>query len=296
MATTATANLPCDNSTAANYRLWAAFISQSFYNFGWTQTSDSGQATSGSIGSLPNWSGVALPSNIATNYEVWKAADSAASTTPIYVKVEYGTSGAVEIRVTVGSGSNGSGAITGTTTGALIPTNNTTYANNGSTLYPSFASGTAGEIRFMLYQGTGDCTVFGIERSKDTSGNVTTSYVTFLCANAAGTNAWLQYTLYLGGLSLNDNWVTTTGSNQMGTGNYFGTTAAYPIFPMVGFVGNPMLGFLSAQASDVGEGAMITISIYGGNHTYIATKVSNFASMGKMNLNGNSGACLMRYE
>lgn len=296
MATTATANVPADNSTAANYRLWAAFISQQFYNFGWTQTSDTGQITSGSIGSLPNWSAVALPTSITTNYEVWKANDASASTTPIYIKVEYGaTSTTIQIRITVGTGSSGAGAITGATIGPIIITNNTTYANNGSTSIPCFASGTAGEIRFIMWQGNATYdTIFGIERSKDSSGNVTTGYFTFLCCCAPGTNANQQ--TILGSLVTLKETNIITFTSTTGTMNFNGTTAAAPVFPLVGFIGNPMLGFASALAADVGEGATVTVSIYGSNHTYLATKAGSLSAIGKLSTNGSNGAVLMRYE
>jgi hypothetical protein len=295
---TATANCPVDNSTTTNYRLWAAFISQSFYNFGWTQTSDSGQCTSGSIGSLPVWSSVAIPVSIATNYEVWKAADTAASTTPIYVKIEYGaTSTTVEIRITVGTGSNGSGTITGPNTGTLIVTNAGTYANNGSTAIPCFASGSAGEIRFLMWQGNASfSTIFGIERSKDTSGNITTTYFTFIFACAAGTVASQQSILGALITIKEINWITVTCSSNSNSENFNGGTAANPVFPLVGYVGNPMLGFASACANDVGEGAMVTVTIYSSSHTYIAVKSGSYSAIGKLNTNGVSGAALMRYE
>ena len=286
---TSTANCPCDNSTLANYKSWAQFISNFFTTAGWTQTSDTGQVV---------WSSAALPTSIASNYEVWKAADSAASTTPIYVKIEYGaTSSVVEIRVTVGTGSNGSGTITGPLIGPIVITNNGTYSNQGGTTIPCYASGNAGEIRVMLWQGNSLVeTIFGIERSKDTSGAVTTSYFTFLCANAQGTNSFNQQSIVGSSTTAKEtNWMTFCCSTGSGTEN-FTTTASQPIWPLVGSLGNPMLGFGCACGADVGEGATVTVSIYGTNHTYIATKQNSLGNIGRLNLAGATGAVLMRYE
>jgi hypothetical protein len=284
---TATSNVVCDNSSLANFKSWAQFISNFFATAGWTQTADTGQVNWGTIASVPSSAYV---------YEIWKAADSQASTTPIYVRMEYGFSAtSPRMQITVGTGSNGSGTITGPTMGVYQITGN--YANQGGTTYPCYASGDAGEIRFMMWQSnTAVETLFGIERSKDSSGAKTTDYFTLNACNATS-NAFIQQSI-LGSLVTPRElqWMSFGSSNAIATETFNGTTASNPVFPRIGKQGNPMLGWVTTTAADVAEGASVTVSIYGANHTYIATKVNNINQVGQLVASGNSTAVLMRYE
>jgi hypothetical protein len=288
---TNTANLVADNSSLANFKSWAQFISNFFATAGWTQTTDTGQVNWGTIASVPSSTYV---------YEIWKAADSQASTTPIYVKMEYGFSATlVGIRVTTGTGSNGSGTLTGAIMGPY--TGAGTPANQGGTTYPCYASGDSGDIRFMMWQSNATVeSIFGIERSKDSSGAKTTDYFSLLLTNAGNANGWVQQTT-LGGLvtSAETNFVSVSSSNAGASETFNSTTAANPVFPLIGKLGNPMLGFCMALAADVSEGASVTVSIYGANHTYIATKLGSVQNMTVYSAGSHAGqktATLMRYE
>jgi hypothetical protein len=306
MSTTATGTYPCDNSSLTNFKAWGTPISAAFSAFGWTQTSDTGQI---------NWSTIgAVPSN-AYPYEVWKAADAAASTTPIYVKIGYGYSTtAVGIQITVGTGSNGSGTITGIISGysnVSIVTGSfgtTTLANQGATLYNSFFSGTAGEMRMLLWVGStaaGVQNIFAIERSKDSSGNPTTAYFSVLYASDTNLAfAQRQQSVLTSGATPGfETGIISFGPTAgTGTGSFNGTVAAYPVFPLIGSIGNPMLGMMSAAALDVANGTTVTVStLYGSTHTYIACKsLSGFTNgiggIGTLSIGGVKMAVLMRYE
>jgi hypothetical protein len=286
---TATSNVVSDNSSLANFKSWAQFISNFFTTAGWTQTTDTGQVNWGTIASVPSSTYV---------YEIWKAADSQASTTPIYVKVEYGFSSTqVGIRITTGTGSNGSGTLTGATMGPYVIANGTT-ANQGGTTYPCYASGDAGEIRFMMWQSNTTAEqIFGIERSKDSSGAKTTDYFSLLATGANSSGSFVQQTTLAALVTLREqNWVAVACSNASNTETFNSTTAANPVFPLVGKLGNPMLGFCMTTANDVAEGASVTVNIYAANHTYIATKLGSISNMSKFTTSGSSTAALMRYE
>ena len=301
---TATGNYVADNSTLANFKSWAMAISAAFSAFGWTQTTDTGQV---------NWSTISAVPSSAYVYEVWKAADTQAATPPIFVKMEYGYSSTqVGIRVTVGTSSNGSGGITGAVSfnAAIVTNNGAVFANQGSTAYACYFSGDAGEFRMLLWSlnntTLGVTTAFGIERSKDATGAKTTDYFTSLAASSASNmsaNVRQQTTLTGGTVtSMELNFVTcsaTTGSN---TAAFGGTVAAFPVFPLIGKLGNPMLGWMNCVGSDVADGATVTVaSMYGGTHTFIATKSAGltspgFSRRGLYTSNGLAGALLMRYE
>jgi hypothetical protein len=289
---TATATVVCDNSTLANFKSWAQAISSAFSTLGWTQTADTGQV---------NWSTIASVPSSTYVYEIWEAADSASSTTPIFVKFEYGFSSAsVAFRVTVGSGSNGSGTITGSVIG---PWATTGLANQGATTFNCYFSGDAGTFRLMMWQTfTLGCTVFGIERSRDTSGAETTDYVTALMAAANSTGgAWHQQTMVSGsptvcpaGGAIN----SSNGSVATAFATATGKVAAFPVIPIVGYPGNQMLGFVAAVAADVNEsnGTPATVNIYGSNHSYLFSKQGDLTLWGEVNPNGVGGAAGMLYE
>ncbi len=156
-----TLTLTADSSTDAAFRAWGGGISAAIAGLGLVQTADTGQI---------NWTTVNKPAGVSTwtGYEIWRFADALQATVPIYFKLEYG-SGASNasfpaMRITVGTGSDGAGTITGTYfpgvaassstvnfgtfTGAwntLGPTPTTVYANGGTSalcllLWPTFTS------------------------------------------------------------------------------------------------------------------------------------------------------------
>ena len=294
---TFTTNSVCDNSTLTNFKQWAQTISTAFSTLGWVQTADTGQV---------NWSTIsAVPTN-AYVYEIWKANDTLASTLPIYVKVEYGSSTTVvALRFTVGTSSNGSGTITGTTMTQTPWVSVPSLANQGTTAFPCYFSGTAGEFRMYLWQSLSASigAFFMIERSKDASGNNTAEYFTAIesnCANQTSGTPPRQQTVLASGLVSNmENGAISIGLTVgSGTGQFNGSVAAFPVFPVVGKLGNPMLGLMSAVATDVSDGATVTVtSMYGTTHTFIAmTKgVMTNGFAGRNSYGINMGG-LMRYE
>lgn len=93
----------------ATFREWGSDFAAKLAAVGLVQTSDTGQI---------NWVTVTRPGiNTNAGYEIWRFNDTQQGTAPIYLRIDYGTgSGATSPRMlfTVGTGSNGSGTITGT--------------------------------------------------------------------------------------------------------------------------------------------------------------------------------------
>ena len=289
MATTSTTTLAASNANVTNFRAWTQAITAALSLFGWTQTSDTGQA---------NLTTATVPSSNYV-YQIWKATDAAASTTPIYLRLDFGyNTSNPSCKFTIGSGSDGAGNITGGVVGPCSMTGGDTNLSNQSatTKYNCYFSGNAGEFRIMLWQNNSNaCCVVGIERSKDTSGNVTTAYVTLLSLNA-NSNQWFQQTMVGSNVTPQEFAVVTfCSSSNPQTGSFGGSTLAAPVFPLIGQLGNPMLGFFCAASADASEGGTVTVNVYGAAHTCLATKQNNIGnSLGKL---GNSGgALLMRYE
>src|SRR5512146_67373 len=179
---TATANLVHDSSTLANLQSWAQFIFDGFNTTaGWTQTSDTGQTAPSSASSLTT-----------SYYFLFRMADGLQTSCPVFVKITYGASAtSVQFTISVGQGSDGAGSLTGAVSD--VPGNGLT-TNQGVATFPCYVSGDSGSIRFMMWQSNtaNTCRVFGIERSKNSSGSNTGDYVTFINAdaNANNTNNW----------------------------------------------------------------------------------------------------------
>lgn len=92
-----------DHSSDAGFRAWGSELATKFAAAGLIQTADTGQI---------NWVTVTRPGvNTIAGYEIWKFPDSS-----IYFKLQYGTfttTTAPKMTIQFGTGSNGSGTLTG---------------------------------------------------------------------------------------------------------------------------------------------------------------------------------------
>lgn len=107
--TTASTATRLRSDSDATFREWGLEMSTQLAAVGLVQTADTGQV---------NWTTVTRPAaNTLGGYEIWRFNDALQSTAPIFMRVEYrsgSTNQVPKIRITVGTGSNGSGTITGT--------------------------------------------------------------------------------------------------------------------------------------------------------------------------------------
>lgn len=129
--TTASTNTVIDQTSDATFRVWIAeVITAMFTLVGLTQTADTGQINTATV-TRPG------TANTVAGYVIGRFNDTLQSTVPIFFKLEFGTGGTAttspNMWLTVGTGSNGSGTITGTTTtrntivGGVAASNVTTY-------------------------------------------------------------------------------------------------------------------------------------------------------------------------
>lgn len=98
-----------DHGGDAGFRAWGSELAAKMAAAGLVQTSDTGQI---------NWVTVTRPgTNTDAGYEIWQMNDTPQGTAPVYFRIDYGTGTAAtapRIKITSGTGSNGSGTITGT--------------------------------------------------------------------------------------------------------------------------------------------------------------------------------------
>lgn len=274
-----------DLSTLANFKAWAQIISNAIASFGWTQSADSGQV---------NWSSIAtVPTANTWVYEIWKSADTLSATNPIFLKIEYGNVSATpSIAVTVGSGSNGTGTLTNAATRNLLTI--TLPANSTTTLFECDLSGSTSRFAFTMWRGLPLPTFFSVERSHDTNGNETGSYVTYLNAGTALLTPFCyQQSIYpssAGGPLFYEKFGMTFHTANASSVNVGNAIVAVPFWPLVGKIDNPLLGAVCVKDADIADGLIFTVNIYSAIHTYIVTKTSALWGDNAAN------AIAMRYE
>jgi hypothetical protein len=290
------------SSGANNVTFTATCSGQSYIGF--TNASGVSETHAGSVtaasapaSSLNQSSGTSAGFWIPYNYEVWVSNGPQSVASPIYLKLVYGetaaTGGAVGMPYlvyAVGTSTNNTGMIIGN------------YYNPGSQTYSEYNSaalglagfaaslfecdfaGDADSFRMIMWRthSNANCPfALVIERARDLAGNTLPTYWTAL---TSGFNNTAQQSVFQFGSGPSAGYTTASwvslplaGSNgTLNTGSCNGQIPAMPVFPIVGFVGNPILGTVLFLQNDVAEGSLVNVVMYGASCTYLCSKVSPF--------------------
>jgi|SRR5579862_3083457 len=295
-----------DNSTLANFKSWASTISAFFTTAGWSKSSDTGQVNWSTIGSVPT---------VGTYvYEIWTPGDGL---TAFYLKVEYGTGSASSntapaIRLSIGTSTNGAGTLTGFVTSTVVVPPTSQTVTSTVTQWQCYFSGDTGRIGVMMWRDDNPI-FFGVQRSLNSSGTTTSSYVTLLANGVNGTSSssFQQSVVFGVGVSTlitpaaNDGGMIALfphgNSNTSASALFNGNAAISPVFPLVGYYDNPMDIAAVGCYNDFTEGSTYVIASanmpYGVSHTYLCGKKGAFPTIAT---NGASAASecafLMRYD
>jgi hypothetical protein len=285
-----------------------------------TVVNASGVNESGSTGAVTAQSTV--PGSNTYIYEIWQPNDGL---TTFYVKVEYGNVGSTNcpnVRLSLGTGSNGSGTLSGLTFGP-VSVSNTIWTGASPYTPPSTSiqyecnfSGAAGRFGAMMWRNTTASNgnwMFAIERSINSSGVYTNVYVTLyfggysLPVNNSQPSAFGQRSLHLtagaGPSSSNNSSAGTNGANGglIVRGWCGGTTSVFnggiPVdlaTPNVGDYDYPGTVVGSAYGADITEGATFPLTVYGATKTYMPSKAQTFTYAGPNNISGY--ALCLRYD
>lgn len=174
-------------STDAEFRAWATAVHDMLVEAGLTQTADTGQI---------NLATVLRPAaNASAGYEIFRFNDAEQATLPIFLKVFYGMGNPANlpgINIHVGTGTNGSGTLTGQTTGlgATIngPSNTAPVSGQTRPAWAAYADG-ALSVAFGLDEAAGRGSFFLIERPKLADGTRTTDgYLYFARGYGSGSS------------------------------------------------------------------------------------------------------------
>ena len=250
--------------------------------------------TTGAVGTTSWSAGFSYTATAGTLYlqpafSIFYAADTLAYMSPIYVKVEfaqYATTTSPWCRIQISTtGTNGYGSLLGVVSAPFFAVNN--QASDNANLRPCYASGNAGNIRFLLTApiGVGTSDLYTglwvvISRSKDTGGNDTGTYICMWAGNnyqlstaqtvfsAGGTNT-VDTSGYLIGLC---GGFSGASAGAWGVG---GVSTVTPIFQNIGGFTNPNQDFLGGSPTDFKNGTFAAISVYGTPHNYIVWEASS---------------------
>lgn len=291
-------------ATDAAFRLWGEALSDNLAAVGLTQTGDTGQI---------DWTTVTAPVAATTyqGYEIWRFNDTAHATVPIFIKIEYG-SGSTDgtrpnLRVSVGTGSNGAGTLTGVTILAATALNTTgTGATSAVNHFACYNTAT-GSLWFAIKgidsaSAGGPGMFFGIFRHVNDSGVPDT------------TGAEVIYNINSASGIVRVNYSTSTGlvtGSQRGSWAPGGVTAGYaaslavantvPVFTMPVFNGawQRLGGIFGIWYYDFALGQRVTFSPFGTSRTYIALN-NNVAGSGSPKgtdqAAGANGSALLIFE
>lgn len=300
MATRSSSTLLADNTVQANFRAWAQFVEDTLVTTGgWVVTSDTGQT-------LPSALTVPGAANAKRGYRIYRMADALQATSPFYMRVDYGSGGATGnpgLWLTIGTGSDGSGNITGIlwNGGAVTAANVSTQSTSTTQVNNSYGSASTNRVTLGMFiqAATTLPLVLSIERSKDASG-ADTGDGFLLCYSAAA--ARLERSRYiiaaggaqpteelgLGYLLTAQNPTQSFGANVgVGMVTHFKGIAQQPGMNL-GVVGN----------NDVASETTFTMSIYGSNHTYLqlGSQIFPAVSVGGSSTQDSIKRLVMRYD
>lgn len=278
--------------TDSEFRALIQFIANTLESGGVTKTADTGQID-------PLTATFPGTNSTSAGYEIREFTDALAGTDPVVMRIDY-RRGVVtnrsELGITLGTGSDGSGNITGVEMAAV------NFELNNST--QSAACHISAETnRFsILFHASGSVngSRLGIERTLDTNGNVTNAGLLVQHAasnsytqrfiNYQGTNPAVDTSSIGGGCLPPASQTTGLHSN--------GNVAVYPNFFFgVGETLVPGKNFVGGFVTDFTVGNQYTVSLLGTDHNMLFGAQATSGGLARMNVpNHGVFGLLMRYE
>jgi hypothetical protein len=231
-------------------------------------------------------SGVTAPVSDATHWspyymEIWK---TGGGLTPIYLKVEYGCSAtAANPQMSFQLGTTWSSGASGFLSGNVSLTEQ--VFNGSGTIAATecdfWGDGNNGFVCNLFRGGAASPgpAIWGFERSINgqvaSAPNYTSDYVTYVKGFSAAAN-WWQQTMWLTAIPSNATRVNYGNTMTLGalTGSLIvnNTTPAFPVWPLLGYCGNPMTILIAQQVVDSTEGSQQACTVYGASHNFLLTK------------------------
>lgn len=250
------------------FRQWAQGVSDTFTAF-LVKTADTGQIANPIVAVRP-------AINSAAGYEVFRFDDTHQPDYPLFIKVEYGvgsTQTIPTIWITVGTGSDGAGAITGVRLARLLL--NRGAPPTAGVSYEHAASGGDGWFALAMALGSTTGLFLLIDRNRDINGDPTADCVFLLASPSSGSTLFATLPpAPATAVSIN------AGSSGVGPPVLFAPSTTteisnrngeVPIFPIEPFLGRrqpPLLVGCVVHNVDVGVGVVFQTVMYGSTKTF----------------------------
>jgi len=278
MATRFSASLVPDCSTTANIRAWAQFIEDLLVTTGgWVVTTDTGQT-------LPSLLAVPGAPSTKVGYRIYRMNDALQATSPVFIRIDFGSaafsSATPGIGLIIGTGSNGSGTITGIVLnfGGSGGTTFLASQSNAVTAFTSYGSAGPGRVCLSMFTSGNSAIqwVMGIERTKDATGADTGIGLLVISGGGIveGTlNNGMAYSHYLvlagGTQPATEQGLSYILSTQNPTQTFSPGDIGLGIpIPFKGVAQQPGTHFLITNTNDVSVEGYISLILYGQTRTY----------------------------
>jgi hypothetical protein len=278
-----------DNSSIGNFKDWAQSIETAFTTFGWSRHSDSGQVDWGTIAAVPGASTYV--------YAIMKPGDAG---TAFYVKLEWGGSTTNPIfRISIGTGTNGSGTLTGFVTTA---TQLLSATNGGSTTFECNYSGDDNRVSIMMNRvpsNANQAMFFAIERTLDTAGDPTNVGVSMFLAgdllgNPSGWQGSIIFGVGVGPTAGSGKAWTFLNMYDKNTWTFNNQIPISPVFPNLGYFGNPQTVAAVCASVDIVTGGIFDTTLYGNTVTYM--RGGGTPSFDRVGVTAGVNVLCMRYD
>lgn len=261
--TTATDTSPIDHTSTATFQAWGASVKAVLAAAGFVQTADTGQI---------DWTTVSKPgTNTLAGYEVWRMNDTQQASAPIFFRLSYGTfnvTDRVYITIQFGTGSNGSGTLTGSAA-AIGLVQASGGAGTGS--FTSYVATGEGYGSAIIKGGSGANFWLSISRSCDSSGTPNAIGWTAVCGGVnSGPYTYFQAvgTGFLTVPTLNAISVVPGGVTSSLVGADYQVFLNWGLNPRM----YPLLGSCHAVRSEIAYGVTFSVALIGTTpRTYMAT-------------------------
>ena len=268
MATNFSVLLQPSNSTDALFRAWGLFIHDTFVTTGgWINTSDTGQI---------DFTTVVKPAGVSTKsgYKIYRMNDTLQATSPVFIRIDFGSaSGSANnpgFWLTIGTGSNGTGTITGILfDGGAVATPTVSSNSTSATASNSYGSADTNRISLGLFiQTTARALVLNLERSKDVNGDDTGSGLILAWNNNITIINNSRYLILAGGTQ-----PPVQGGLQyildISNPSAFGSDVGIAIpIPLRGVAQQPGYGIVVVRTNDFVAEASFSMTLYGNTVTY----------------------------
>lgn len=233
---------------------------------GWVYVSQTGDAD-------PTTLTHTASTNTKVGFRVYRMADTLQSTNPVYMRVDWGsgaTSSNFAFWITLGTGTDGSGNITGSVLAATQIVNASQLSSQTSNSYGSADTNRASIAMFIQNSNSGYPLVFTIERTKDSNGSDTGDGLLLAWNNNSSQFGNNRYLILAGGTQPSQETGMSYILTQKNPSESFapGDIGVGVLIHFKGVAQQPGMNVMMTNSSDVSLEGAFSMTIYGASHTY----------------------------